>query len=167
MGLTWKAISRITGEACRVIKEFFNVNIENMNTSVIFNRNLIAPCGMNCGTCIAYLRPKNKCVGCRTETDNKPKTRVMCIVKNCINLEQTSSGFCYDCETFPCKRINQLDRRYRTKYKTSFIENLLFIKEKGIDKFLEYESKRRTCTECGSILSVHRDKCLVCNYDLK
>lgn len=28
------------------------------------NRNLIAPCGMNCGVCIAYLREKNRCQGC-------------------------------------------------------------------------------------------------------
>jgi hypothetical protein len=26
---------------------------------------LIAPCGMNCGVCMAYLREKNKCPGCR------------------------------------------------------------------------------------------------------
>jgi hypothetical protein len=131
-----------------------------MITSVTFDKSLIAPCVMNCGTCIAYLRPNNKCVGCRTQSYNKLTTRVMCVVKNCINLEKTSSKFCYGCEKFPCKRINQLDNRYRTKYNTSFIENLTMIKEKGIDSFLKYESKRRTCPECGSILSVHRNQCL-------
>ncbi len=138
-----------------------------MFASVTFDKSLIAPCGMNCGTCIAYLRLKNKCVGCRVHSPAKRATRVMCIVKKCINLEQTSSKFCYDCEKFPCKRINQLDNRYRTKYKTSFIENLTIIKEKGIDSFLEFESKRRTCPNCGSVLSVHRDKCLSCEKDLK
>lgn len=138
-----------------------------MTTAVMFDKSLIAPCGMNCGTCIAYFRPKNKCVGCRIHSSEKRETRLMCVVKNCINLEQTSSKFCYDCEKFPCKRINQLDNRYRTKYKTSFIENLTMIKEKGIDKFLEFESKRRTCSNCGSVLSVHRDKCLSCWKDLK
>ncbi len=32
---------------------------------------LIAPCGMNCGTCLGYLREKNKCVGCRLKSDIK------------------------------------------------------------------------------------------------
>jgi ribosomal protein S27AE len=90
----------------------------------------------------------------------------MCIVKTCIKLEETASNFCYDCEKFPCKRIMQLDKRYRTKYRTSFIENLLMIKEKGIDSFLEFELKRRTCSDCGSVLSVHRNKCLVCGKDV-
>ena len=135
-----------------------------MTTSIAFDKSLIAPCGMNCGTCIAYLRPKNKCVGCRIQSQSKPATRVMCIVKNCIYLEATSSKFCYDCEKFPCKRINQLDKRYRTKYRTSFVENLTMIKEKGIDSFLAYESSRRRCKECGSVLSVHREKCLVCGH---
>lgn len=121
---------------------------------------------MNCGTCIAYLRPKNKYFGCWIESPAKRTTRVMCVVKNCINLEQTSSKFRYDYEKFPCKRINQLDNRYKTKYKTSFIENLTMIKEKGIDSFLEFESKRRTCPNCGSVLSVPRDKCLLCGKDL-
>jgi len=133
-----------------------------MTTSVTFNKSLIAPCGMNCGTCIAYPRTRNRCAGCRIRSQSKLKTRVMCVVKNCINLEATSSKFCYDCGKFPCKRIIQLDKRYRTKYKTSFIENLTMIKEKGIDSFLAYESLRRSCPECGSVLSVHRDKCLVC-----
>jgi len=26
---------------------------------------LIAPCGMNCGACIAFMRDKNNCPGCR------------------------------------------------------------------------------------------------------
>jgi len=137
-----------------------------MRTIVSFNSYLIAPCGMNCGTCIAFLRPKNKCAGCRIESDGKRTTRVMCVVKNCVKLKESASGFCYDCEIFPCKRIMQLDKRYRSKYRTSFIENLLMIKEKGIDSFLEYESKRRTCTDCGSVLSVHRNQCLVCGKDL-
>ena len=138
-----------------------------MRPTVSFDSSLIAPCGMNCGTCIAYLRPKNKCIGCRIESDDKRTTRVMCVVKNCVKLEETASKFCYDCEKFPCKRIMQLDKRYRTKYRTSFIENLTMIKEKGIDSFLEFESNRRTCPNCGSVLCVHRDKCLVCERDLK
>jgi hypothetical protein len=64
------------------------------------------------------------------------------------------------------KKIMQLDKRYSTTYRTSFIENLLIIKEKGLDSFLEYESKRRTCTNCGSVISVHRNQCLVCGKDL-
>ena len=133
-----------------------------MKTAVNFDKSLIAPCGMNCGTCIAYLRVKNKCPGCRIYSANKAVSVKRCVITSCSNLDRTASKFCYDCETYPCKRLKQLDKRYRTKYKTSFIENLTIIKDKGIDNFLIFESKRRTCPDCGSVLSVHRDHCLVC-----
>ena len=137
-----------------------------MSAAIIFDKSLIAPCGMNCGTCIAYLREKNKCFGCRLLHASKLKTREFCKIKCCINLEKTPSKFCYDCGVFPCKRLRQIDKRYRTKYKTSFIENLLRIKENGIKDFLLFESERRTCANCGSILCVHRDYCLSCKIDL-
>jgi hypothetical protein len=133
---------------------------------VIFDKSQIAPCGMNCGTCIAYLREINKCPGCRIAETEKPKTRASCIVKNCRHLKETDSEFCGNCNVFPCKRITQLDKRYKAKYRTSFIFNLQMIKEKGIDSFLEFESNRRTCPACGKVVSVHRNKCLTCNYDL-
>ncbi len=138
-----------------------------MKPPVTFDRILIAPYGMNCGTCIAYLRERNRCPGCRIYSSDKAISIQRCIIPKCIHLDNTASKFCYDCEKYPCKRVKQLDKRYRTKYKTSFIENLAIIKEDGIDSFLIFESKRRTCPNCGLVLSVHRDKCFKCDYDLK
>jgi len=137
-----------------------------MKPLVSFDKYLIAPCGMNCGTCLAYLREKNKCPGCRILSDDKAISVKTCTVTKCIYLANTKSKFCYECEKYPCKRIKQLDKRYRTKYGTSFIENLLMIKENGIDYFLDFESKRRTCTNCGSTLCVHRNFCLTCKIEL-
>ncbi len=134
-----------------------------MKPKVSFDRSLIAPCGMNCGTCIAYLRTKKKCPGCRIYFADKSVSVQRCIVIKCEHLEKTDSKFCYECGKYPCKRIKQLDKRYRTKYRTSFIENLKIIKEKGIDYFLLFEVERRTCKNCGSVLSVHRENCLLCH----
>ena len=46
-------------------------------------KNLIAPCGMNCGICMAFLRPTNKCPGCRSDDTDKPITRIGCKIKTC------------------------------------------------------------------------------------
>jgi len=135
------------------------------NTLVAYNRSMIAPCGMNCGTCIAYMRPKNKCPGCWADDKSKHKACVQCIIKNCNFLEETQSKFCYDCTKYPCRRLKQLDKRYRTKYRTSFLENLMMIKQNGIEYFLDFETRRRTCRKCRSALSVHRSYCLACNTD--
>jgi len=137
-----------------------------MKQQVSFDKSLIAPCGMNCGTCIGYLREKNKCPGCRTFSADKAVSIQRCIIPKCVSLAATTSNFCYECEKYPCKRLKQLDKRYRTKYNTSFIENLSIIKEKGINNFLLFESERRTCPECGSVISVHRKNCTACHSKL-
>jgi len=137
-----------------------------MSYSVKFNKNQIAPCGMNCGACIAYLREQNKCRGCRVIYNDKAVSVQKCIISTCIHLEEIKSKFCYDCKKFPCNRVKQLDKRYKTKYGTSFIENLQMIKEKGIKEFLSFESQRRTCPNCGSVLCVHRSHCLNCKNDV-
>jgi len=133
-----------------------------MAPSVNFDRSMIAPCGINCGTCMAYLRVKNKCLGCWIDFDSKCKTRTQCMIKNCELLGQTSSKFCYECELFPCKRIKHIDKRYRKKYRASLIENLVSIKEIGIATFLENEVKKWTCPGCGSTLSIHLFNCPTC-----
>ena len=137
-----------------------------MKTKVSFDKSMIAPCGMNCGTCLAYLREKNRCPGCRISSSEKAVSVKRCVVTKCNYLEKTKSKFCYECEKFPCKRIKQLDKRYSTKYRTGFIENLLMIKDHGIDHFLEFESQRRTCPSCGSAICVHRTFCLNCKITL-
>jgi len=137
-----------------------------MKPMVSFDKSLIAPCGMNCGTCIAYLREKKKCPGCRVLSNDKAISVQRCIITKCTYLDKTKSKFCYECEKYPCNRMKQLDKRYRTKYGTSFIDNLLMIKEKGITGFLKFESRRRTCINCGSVLSVHRPYCLVCKINI-
>ncbi len=43
---------------------------------------LIAPCGMNCGLCYAYLREKNKCPGCRLFNKKEPVSIAKCRIKN-------------------------------------------------------------------------------------
>jgi len=137
-----------------------------MNSPLKFDKILIAPCGMNCGTCLAYLREKNNCPGCRIISSDKAVSVQRCIIIRCENLAATSSGFCYECDKFPCRRVKQLDARYRKKYRTSFIENLLMIKEHGIQYFLASESEKWTCPYCGSVLSVHRPFCLSCKNSL-
>jgi hypothetical protein len=126
--------------------------------------NMIAPCGMNCSICIGHLREKNSCAGCFRKDDvNKPKYCRSCIIVNCELLAETVSGFCYECEKYPCVKLKRLDKRYRTNYGMSMIENLNFIQKKGLEKFLENEDSRWTCKVCGVGLCVHRNFCLSCN----
>lgn len=132
----------------------------------IFSRELIAPCGMNCGVCIAHLREKKACCGCWGDDKNKSKSCVGCIIKNCEYLVQTKSKFCYDCDKYPCARLKQLDKRYRTGYKTSLLGNLEIMKIEGITGFLKKEEEKWKCAVCGAVLCVHRTFCLKCKHPI-
>jgi len=123
---------------------------------------IIAPCGMNCGICLAYLRDKNICVGCWGEKKPKTTSRSNCVIKNCELLQQTDSKFCYECPKFPCIRLKQLDKRYRTKYHMSMLENLESIKNVGLEHFMDAEHDRWLCNTCGGSICVHIGFCLKC-----
>ena len=133
-----------------------------MNNILEKDRLLIAPCGMNCGICLAYLRDNNRCNACWGDNKNKPNSCVKCIIKNCELLKETESKFCYECKKYPCTRLKNLDKRYRTKYRMSMLENLETIKTAGLDEFMALEQKRWLCPECGGSICVHRGVCLKC-----
>lgn len=125
-------------------------------------KEFIAPCGMNCRLCMAYQRDKNQCKGCWSDIGYKAKSCSSCIIKNCSVIQNNKSKFCFECDKFPCQRLKQLDKRYRTKYHMSMIENLEYIKQYGINAFLQNEETKWTCKECGSIVCVHKFICLDC-----
>ena len=82
-----------------------------------------------------------------------------------MNRETIAEGrskFCFECEK-TCARLKQLDKRYRTKYGMSMIDNLEFIRENGIDKFLRRQAKKYECPTCGGTVCVHNGRCYECD----
>jgi hypothetical protein len=131
---------------------------------------LIAPCGMNCALCVSYLAGKHDlnskgfhrkyCPGCRPRGKNCTFMKSHCsLVGNGL------VHFCYECSDFPCRRLKDLDKRYRTKYRMSMIDNLTFIKENGMPKFLEKEETTWQCSVCGGTICCHNGLCLQCDTE--
>jgi hypothetical protein len=125
---------------------------------------LIAPCGMNCGLCMVYVRDKNRCFGCRAGDEGKSKSCLACTIRNCETLRSREFGFCIDCERFPCPRLKRLDIRYRTRYRMSMLENLQTIQDTGIEAFVASEQERWACPECGGLQCVHVPECVYCGH---
>jgi hypothetical protein len=131
---------------------------------------LIAPCGMNCAICSGYLAWKNQtkekgvkfpyCEGCRT----RPRICAW-LKKRCDLLLNDKVEFCYECKNFPCDKLEHIDRRYRTHFKTSFLENLETIKKDGIEKLLKNQRKKWRCSGCEGMICCHNGLCFQC--DLK
>ncbi len=123
---------------------------------------LIAPCGMNCALCMAFLRDINKCQGCRGPDDNKSITKVNCKIKKCEIFKNGDAEFCFECEDFPCDKLEHLDKRYKNKYHMSMITNLKSIKNNGLENFLVDEKEKWTCYGCGGTICVHKGCCYSC-----
>ena len=119
---------------------------------------LVAPCGMNCNLCSWVLDPsKPGCVGCR------PRERG-CIHKKglCPKLAKSEIKFCYLCGQFPCASLLLIEKRYVMTHNYSFVENLNYIRRRGMPAFLRRETKRYSCPSCGKLLTVHSDRCPHC-----
>jgi hypothetical protein len=125
----------------------------------------LAPCGMNCSVCYAHLRKKNRCQGCRGQEECQPAYCRRCKIRNCA----ISRGidFCYECVSFPCTAIKQIDKRYRLRYQVSLIENAIRVKTVGVEQFLLEEKQKWTCTECGGVISLHDRVCSVCGREME
>lgn len=131
---------------------------------------LIAPCGMNCALCGAYLAYKNDlkskkinhtyCKGCRPENKN-----CSLVKRRCKLVAKGEVEYCFECKDFPCSSIHQLDERYKKFYRMSEIENLNYIKKNGVRKFIKWQEEKWKCEKCGELISCHNGICYNCDSD--
>lgn len=126
---------------------------------------VIAPCGINCSLCQAYIRERRPCPGCRGGDSNKSNSCLTCSIMNCMKLATGNYQFCFSCANFPCVELRKLDRRYRTRYGLSTIANLRRIQDVGVRRFADEEDVKWTCPECGSRLCMHKPQCANCGYE--
>ncbi|MHC1774922.1 MAG: DUF3795 domain-containing protein [Lentimicrobium sp.] len=125
------------------------------------NENSVAPCGVICDICLGFQRDKNTCAGCNN-SGNKPYHCTVCSIKACDEKKGNDKLLCYDCISFPCRRIKDLNKRYTLKYGESPVQNLNKIKENGLTQFIDTENEKWKCGKCGQLLCVHSEVCLIC-----
>ncbi len=127
------------------------------------NISLIAPCGINCRLCRAYGRERNPCAGCRAGRNFTSTSAFHCSV-HCEKLAAGEFHYCFECDEFRCKRLAHLDKRYRTRYAASPIDNLNHIQAGGIRQFIRSENEKWTCASCGALLCMHDPQCPSCGH---
>jgi hypothetical protein len=137
-----------------------------------FTPDLVAPCGMNCGICKAYLAysrglPAKKgsvshCTGCLARNKN-----CAFIKRDCEKIRKGQLRFCYECSEMPCERLAKLDRYYSARYGMSMVENQNMIRREGMEAFFASQAEKYRCPTCGDIVSVHDGKCYKCGYQGK
>jgi hypothetical protein len=125
---------------------------------------IIAPCGLNCSLCRAYLRERDPCPGCRGDETSKSNACLTCAIKNCAELAAGGHQFCFTCDKFPCADLLHLEGRYKDKYGVSVIANLGRIKAVGVERFVAEETTKWSCPERGVLLCMHKARCANCGY---
>ena len=140
-----------------------------INPSEKYSKELIAPCGMNCGICSNYLNYKNNihgrgfpnCIGCRPRDKQCAFLKKKC--RDSLKLLNGEIDFCFECSCYPCENLSGLDKSYRNKYEMSMIDNLNEIKKRGINYFIKNQEKKYKCKKCNNLISVHNKKCFFCD----
>ncbi len=113
---------------------------------------LVAPCGIDCGTCelhlckdnpelFAYLLskgiPKEKlpCAGCREIKGKCPVIGEQCASYSCVI--EKDVDFCFHCQNFPCSKLNPSADRADVLPHNLKVFNLCTIQREGVDGFIE------------------------------
>ncbi|MHA2289831.1 MAG: DUF3795 domain-containing protein [Promethearchaeota archaeon] len=135
------------------------------------DKNLAAPCGMYCGACRSYLilkknlfeekGRKNGCKGCRIRNKNCSFIR-----RDCTLIRKNEIDFCFECDSFPCVNLKNIDEKYAERYNVSFIENLKRNQEVGYERWLREQDDLYRCPGCGGEICVHDAECFDCNNKL-
>lgn len=121
---------------------------------------MFAPCGMNCMVCYKHCYNKKPCGGCLKDDMSKPEHCRKCKIKECLKLR--AHTYCFECTDYPCKQIKYLEKSYNKNYNESLIDNSRFVKEHGLEKFMEQLKIKHTCSKCGGIISLHDNECSEC-----
>lgn len=119
------------------------------------DRNLAAPCGLYCGECMMYRAKDNPavleallargykpevvpCPGCRAVDGNCPAIPHKCATYICT--QEQKVDFCFECKQFPCAKLNPAADMSAAIPHNLKIYNLCFIKEQGLEKWLQQAS---------------------------
>ena len=127
---------------------------ENIDTA------MFAPCGMNCLVCYKHCSHKKPCAGCLNSDMGKPEHCRKCRIKDCVREKELS--YCYECHDYPCRLIKNLERSYNKRYQASLMENSEFVRQHGLERFMEQQRVKYTCPKCGGIISIHDRECSEC-----
>lgn len=106
----------------------------------------IGVCGLDCGLCPRYYTSgPSKCPGCGGP-DFHHKHPSCSFITCCVKKRNFET--CGECPDFPCAKFKSADEYNQLKESSSYpsykkvLPNLYYIKEQGIDKFIEQQNRR-------------------------
>jgi len=147
-------------------------------------KHMIGICGLYCGTCPNYLASReNDVEELRKISESKgiPLEEVRCdgclsgrVFKPCIDCRhgfrrcaaEKKVTWCFECPDFPCQRLEIFRGAHIVNgisHHENVIENLRYMKEYGIERFVEEQEKKGQCPRCGKKLYWYLRECPNCH----
>ena len=136
------------------------------------NEKLVAPCGLYCGACSAYLAthenragtgkakgPVMQCDGCLGD-GRLPPHASKCEIRECA-ATKTKTRRCSECEEFPCSLITNFNND-GVPHHGEVLENLRQMRAMGIREWTKHEEDRWGCPKCRTKLSWYDAECPNC-----
>jgi hypothetical protein len=151
-------------------------------------KNMVGICGLYCGTCPIYLvKRENDLDELRriSETRRVPEEDISCdgchsdkLFYACIDCRhgfrrcaaEKDVSWCFECPDFPCQRLEAFRDVHVVNgisHHENVIEDLRYIKEYGIERFVEEQENKGRCPRCGKRLYWYSLECPRCNAQIK
>jgi hypothetical protein len=144
------------------------------------NEKLVAPCGLFCGACPAYIAThvnNAQAAASKPEPGSKPSLRDMqcdgclgggrlpahapkCAIRICA-VEKTKTGRCSECQEFPCSLITDFNND-GILHHAEVLENLRQLRKMGIDDWTKREDAHWQCPKCQARLGWYDAECPKC-----
>ena len=115
--------------------------------------------------CYKHCYHQKPCASCLNSDKGKPEHCRKCKIKECIKIKELS--YCFECSEYPCKQIKDLEKSYNNRYQTSLMENSEFVRQFGLEKFMDMQKEKYICSQCGGIISIHDRECSECQEKMK
>ncbi len=120
-------------------------------------------CGLFCGTCPAY---PETCEGCLSGKLAEHCAICAAGFRDCARGHQVTR--CFECGEFPCSRLETFSKEHIVNgicHHTHVIDNLRYMKDHGIEAFLESQVKETTCPDCGQFIIWYETECRKCGKE--
>ena len=145
-------------------------------------RELVAICGLYCGTCPQWLAYREKdveqlerisqatsipieeirCDGCLS--DKIFPHCVQCGIRECAGEKKVT--WCFQCDDFPCQRLRDFTDAHIVNgisHHANVLEDLQYMKMHGIEQWAEEQERAGRCPQCGKRLYWYSRKCPKCH----
>jgi len=144
---------------------------------------MVGICGLYCGTCPNYLASRKndseqlekisqktdipveevRCDGCLSDNVFAPCVDCKHGFRRCA--EEKEVTWCFQCHDFPCRRLKDFKDVHIVNgisHHAHVIEDLKYMSEHGIEKWVEAQEQAGQCPRCGTILYWQIQECPDC-----